>query len=307
MPEERRAGPVLADAVVTGDGTTTTGPTGAGAAEQRPAATPDGTAPVGTVLAADDVSVSLGGQPVLHDITLRQDAGTVLALMGANGSGKTTLVRALLGLVPLQQGRVELFGTPVRRFRSWSWVGYVPQRSSLTLRNATVAEVVMSGRLGHRRPLLPASRRDREQVADALARVGLTGRHRDEMVHLSGGQQQRVLIARALAAEPRLLVMDEPLAGVDAGSQQAIADVVAGLVAEGMSATVVLHELGPLAPVLDRAVVLTDGRVSHDGPAAGVRPTPGHEVHELEGLDGGHPVLSQPVSPDHHHDDRGPQ
>ncbi|WP_197430215.1 metal ABC transporter ATP-binding protein [Auraticoccus cholistanensis] len=264
------------------------------------------TAPEGAVVLARDVHVSLGGQPVLHGVSLTQPPGTVLALMGANGSGKTTLVRALLGLVPLQRGSVELFGTPVARFRRWSAIGYVPQRSSLTLRNATVGEVVASGRLGHRRPFLPRSRRDKEQADAALERVGLSGRQRDEMVHLSGGQQQRVLIARALAAEPQLLVMDEPLAGVDAENQQAIAEVVAGLVSDGLSATVVLHEMGPLAPLLSRAVVLADGRVSHDGPVSGVPATPGHETDELSPPDGGRAFLTQPVSPDHHHDDRGP-
>lgn len=258
---------------------------------------------VPAVVEVADVGVHLGGQPVLHDVSLRQPTGSLLALMGANGSGKTTLVRAVLGLVPLEHGSVTLFGTPLRRFRSWSWIGYVPQRSSLTLRNATVGEVVMSGRLGHRRPFGLRSRRDREQVGSALERVGLAGREREEMVHLSGGQQQRALIARALAAEPRLLVMDEPLAGVDAASQHAVADVLADLVADGLSAMVVLHELGPLAPLLDRAVVLTEGRVSHDGAVSAVDCTPEHEVHETSPLRG-LTFLEHPVSPDHRHDDR---
>lgn len=272
-----------------------TGPATTGLATTGPATT--------AVLQVADVEVSLGGQPVLHGVGLSQQPGTLLALMGANGSGKTTLVRAALGLVPVSAGTIELFNTPLPRFRHWSWVGYVPQRSSLTLRNATVAEVVMSGRLGHRRPLLPAGRRDREQVATALERVGLSGRERAEMVHLSGGQQQRALIARALAGEPRLLVMDEPLAGVDAANQQAIADVLAELLAEGMSATVVLHELGPLAPLLDTAVVLDGGRVAREGAVSLVDHTRDHETDELLGADP-RVFLHHPVTPDHVHDDR---
>lgn len=232
------------------------------------------------VLSCRDLEVSYGSSPVLQGIDLAITPGTVTALLGANGSGKSTLVRALLGLTP-SRGEITLFGTPLRRFHQWRRIGYVPQRGQLQLRNATVDEVVMSGRLGHRRPFLPASRRDREVVTDCLTRVGLVDRRREELIHLSGGQQQRALIARALAAEADLLVMDEPLAGVDAANQQTIADLVADLTEAGLTSLIVLHETGPLAPLIDREVVLAEGRIVSDGPCrSGHAHDGGHHDHE---------------------------
>lgn len=218
------------------------------------------------LLAADDLRVELGSQPVLRGVSLRVHPGETVALLGPNGSGKSTLVRTLLGLIPARHGAVRLFGTDLRQFRDWSRIGYVPQRSTVNLTRAKVSEVVGSGRLGHRRPFLPPRRADRAAVRDALQVVGLADRAGTEMQHLSGGQQQRVLIARALAAEPDLLVLDEPTAGVDLEHQQILADVLTGLLRRGMAILVVLHEVGPLTPLVSRAVVLRDGRVVHDGP-----------------------------------------
>jgi zinc transport system ATP-binding protein len=217
------------------------------------------------VLAAEDLSVELGGLPVLRGITMSVRHGEAVALLGGNGSGKSTLVRALLGLIPAQRGSVELFGTPLRSFRQWSKVGYVPQRSTGGLAGAKVKEVVASGRLAHRKPFVPASAKDRQAVSDALRAVGLQDRADAEMAHLSGGQQQRVLIARALTNAPLLLVLDEPTAGVDREHQQVLATVLAELVQGGTSVLVVLHDLGPLGGLIDRAVVLREGRVVHDG------------------------------------------
>ncbi|WP_344173559.1 metal ABC transporter ATP-binding protein [Pilimelia columellifera] len=218
-------------------------------------------------------------------------AGEVVAIMGANGSGKSTLIRAALGLVPVSGGQIRLFGQPLRRFRQWRRLGYVPQR--LTAASgvpATVAEVVAAGRLARRGILRPAGHADREAVTRALTAVGLAGRARDPVSTLSGGQQQRVLIARALAGEPELLILDEPTAGVDAASQEAFAAALDGFVAEGGTAIVVLHEAGPLRPLLTRAIVVHDRRIAHDGPPpepVGWHALPGHEhVH--------------PHGPDHH-------
>ncbi len=219
-----------------------------------------------TVLAADDLSVELGGLPVLRGITLTVRAGEAVALMGGNGSGKSTLVRTLLGLIPSQRGTVRLFDHPLRGFSQWSRLGYVPQRSPAPLAGSKVREVVASGRLSRRRPFVPARRADHEAVRRALALVGMDDRAGDDMAQLSGGQHQRVLIARALAGEPELLVLDEPTAGVDLEHQRVLAELLAALVAHGTAALVVLHEIGALHSMLDRAVVLSDGRVVHDGP-----------------------------------------
>jgi len=218
------------------------------------------------VLAAEDLSVELGGLPVLRGISLTVRGGEAVALMGGNGSGKSTLVRTLLGLVPRERGTVRLFDVPLRSFRQWSRVGYVPQRSPAPLAGSKVREVVASGRLARRRPLVPAGRDDHEAVRRALSLVGMADRAGEDMAVLSGGQHQRVLIARALAGEPELLVLDEPTAGVDLEHQRVLADLLAALLSAGTAVLVVLHEIGALRALLDRAIVLSDGRVVHDGP-----------------------------------------
>lgn len=213
-----------------------------------------------------DVEVTLGGDPVLRGVDLTVERGEFVTLLGSNGSGKSTLVRSAVGLVP-STGTVELFGEPLARFRSWRRVGYVPQRSAaVTGVPATVREVVSSGRLALRPRIGLPRRSDREAVVTALESVGLAHRASSPLVELSGGQQQRVAIARALAGEPELLVMDEPTAGVDAHHTEDLADLLSQLAVEGMTVLLVAHELGPMLPLVDRAVVLDQGRVVHDGP-----------------------------------------
>ncbi|GAA2706906.1 metal ABC transporter ATP-binding protein [Micromonospora olivasterospora] len=239
------------------------------------------TAPVITVTHA---AVGYDGRPVLRDVSLAVDAGEVVAVLGANGSGKSTLIRAVLGLVPLHSGAISLFGTPLRRFRQWRRVGYVPQRLGAGGGvPATVGEVVASGRLARRGVLRPPGRADRAAVAAALEAVGLADRARDPVATLSGGQQQRTLIARALAGEPELLVLDEPTAGVDAVSQEAFAGALRGFLGGGGTVLLVAHELGPLRPLISRAVVVHDGGIAHDGVVpepAGHHAEPDHDhVH----------------------------
>lgn len=234
------------------------------------------------VVSAHDVSVELGGLPVLRGVSLAVRAAETVALLGANGSGKSTLVRALLGLVPISRGEVQLFRRPLASFSDWRRVGYVPQRSTVSLSRAKVKEVIAAGRLAHRRPFLPARPSDRQAAAAALRLVGLADRANDELSTLSGGQQQRVLIARALATEPDLLVLDEPIAGVDLEHQQALAEVLATLVARGTAVLVVLHEVEALRTILHRAVVLREGRVAADGPLPDLGAIGGHEVEVAE-------------------------
>lgn len=220
----------------------------------------------GTVLAAQDLTVERGGLPVLRGVSISVGAGEAVALMGGNGSGKSTLVRTLLGLLPHRRGEVQLFDSHLRDFRDWSRIGYVPQRSPVLLGGSKVKEIVAAGRLAHRRPFRPLSRSDRDAVDNAITLVGLAAQRNTDISALSGGQQQRVLVARALAGEPDLLVLDEPTSGIDLDQQQVLAGVLAGLLAQGTSLLVVLHEVGPLRGLIDRAVVLSDGRVLHDGP-----------------------------------------
>ncbi|MEU3031005.1 metal ABC transporter ATP-binding protein [Streptomyces incarnatus] len=235
------------------------------------------------VISLRGVRADLGGRAVLRGIDLTVSRGEVVALLGANGSGKSTAIRTIIGQVPLAEGAIELFGTPRRAFRDWSRVGYVPQRTTAAGGvPATVTEIVSSGRLARTRFGL-FRKDDRDAVREALERVGMADRAKDSVNALSGGQHQRVLIARALVARPELLIMDEPMAGVDLASQGILARTLKSQVAAGTTVLLVLHELGPLEPLIDRAVVLRDGCVLHDGPpprAVGQHALPGHDhVH----------------------------
>jgi zinc transport system ATP-binding protein len=228
---------------------------------------------------AVDVRVDLGGVTIVHDADLTIGDAEVVALLGANGSGKSTLVRALIGVVPVQAGTVELLGAPLGPDVPWHRIGYVPQRvSAASGVPSTAVEVVLSGTI-HGRRLLPP-RDAAARAREALGAVGLAD-HADRAVReLSGGQQQRVLIARALVRRPDLLVLDEPVAGVDLPSQQAFATALTELTGAGTTVLVVLHELGALAPLVRRAVVLRHGRVVHDG--APPAPREDHAGHDHE-------------------------
>lgn len=222
--------------------------------------------------------VSLQGNEVLHGVSLTVADGEAVALLGGNGSGKSTLVRAIVGAVPIASGAVSLFGTPASP-AARRRIGYVPQRLTATGGvAATAREVVAAGLLGHRawRPARGAAAR----IDQALTTMGVADLAGRDVSRLSGGQQQRVLIARALVREPRLLILDEPMAGVDLESQVAFAHAMGHLKEQGVSMLVVLHEVGALGRLLDRAVVIDQGCVTHDGPpptALGVHALPGHD------------------------------
>jgi zinc transport system ATP-binding protein len=218
-----------------------------------------------TVIAAEDLTVELGGLPVVRGISMTVRPGEAVALLGGNGSGKSTLVRALLGLLPISRGDVRLFNQPLAEFRQWSRIGYVPQRTSATHGDATVEEVVATGRLALRRPFVPSRRSDRSAVIEALRLVDLLDHRRSDIRRLSGGQQQRALIARGLAGAAELLILDEPTAGVDLEHQRMLAAVIGQRLERGLTVVAVLHEVGALGPLLDRAVVLRDGRIVGDG------------------------------------------
>ncbi len=211
-------------------------------------------------------SFGYADRTVLHAVDLDIHPGEVVALLGANGSGKSTLVRGLLGLIDQVHGTVELFGTPIAAFHEHARLGYVPQRHTLSASvRATVSEIVAIGRLTHQSWLARPSRTDREIIAQALDLVGLKDRAREDVSTLSGGQQRRVLIARALAAQPDMLIMDEPTAGVDAASRQVLAEVLSRLTASGATMLIVTHELEALHDIVTRIVVVADGEVQFDG------------------------------------------
>lgn len=205
--------------------------------------------------------------PVLTDVDLTVRQGDVLAVLGSNGSGKSTLIRGMLGIAEQLAGEVLLFGQPRSQFRDRWRIGFVPQRNHLAgSLPVTVREVVESGRI-MRNPIWKRfGAADRDAVANALATVGLAELATDALQSLSGGQQRRVAIARALAAEPELLILDEPTAGVDAETQARLADTLEELSAAGTTVVLIEHELGMVAHLIDRVVVMKHGRVGYDGP-----------------------------------------
>ena len=162
------------------------------------------------VVALRGASVAYDGRVAVADVDLEVAPGEVVAVLGANGSGKSTVVRAVVGLLPLVTGSLELFGTPRAQFREWTRLGYVPQRAGATTGvPATVREVVATGRLA-KTGLRRSRPADRAAVDDAIAAVGLADRARDSVGTLSGGQQQRVLIARALTMADGRVLHDGP-------------------------------------------------------------------------------------------------
>jgi zinc transport system ATP-binding protein len=213
-------------------------------------------------------SYAYGRDPVLEDVDLSIGSGEFVALVGPNGSGKSTLLRIVVGLLRPVTGTAELFGDDPAKLHARGRLGFVPQRPALGQGvSATVRDIAASGRLTRRSWLARPSAADRRAVDAALEAVDLGALAGERVSELSGGQQQRAFIARALAGQPELLVLDEPIAGVDATSQHSFRRSLEQLVAAGGSVLLVSHELGAVASALDRVVVLKRS-IRFDGPPA---------------------------------------
>jgi zinc transport system ATP-binding protein len=207
-----------------------------------------------------------GGPPVLDDVDLSVDRGEFVAIAGPNGGGKTSLMRLIVGLEQPTSGTVELFGAPPRDGRGWR-VGYLPQRAELGLEAPiTVDELATAGRTARRGVLHRLRTADRRVIDRSIERVGLGPQHGSMLSRLSGGQRQRAFIAKALAGEPELLILDEPTAGVDAAAQEALAGLIEELRRDlDMTILYVSHEFGAVEPYVARLVVVRGG-VIFDGP-----------------------------------------
>ena len=213
----------------------------------------------GTLLTLRDVSLGYDGRVILERLSFAVECGECLALVGPNGAGKTTLLRGILGLIPVLAGQIE-YGFD----RSTSPPGYVPQRETLDpIFPLTVFEVVLMGTYGRLALLRPVGRRQRQLAADCLGRVGLADLANRPFWALSGGQKQRVLIARALAVEPRILLLDEPTAGVDPGAATTIMDLVSGLNRDqGLTVVLVSHHLRLVRSLVHAVVWIEAGGAS---------------------------------------------
>jgi zinc transport system ATP-binding protein len=223
--------------------------------------------PVG--IALDGVSFAYpGGADVLQDVTLHVSPGEFVAIAGPNGGGKTTLMRLILGLERSRTGTVHISDAPRDK------IAYLAQRAALGIEAPiTVREVVTAGRAAAVGLLGRLGARDRELVTAAIERVGLAEHARTPLRQLSGGQQQRALIAKALAAEPELLVLDEPTTGVDVDAQDALAELLAELHDETKATILyVSHEFGAVERLVER-IVLVRRTIVYDGPPSGLPST----------------------------------
>jgi zinc transport system ATP-binding protein len=217
------------------------------------------------------VSFAYGdGAAVLSDVNLAVKPGELVAIAGPNGGGKTTLVRIALGLERPVSGQALLYGEPAHRFSRRATLGYLAQRAQLQLdAPATVEEVVSAGRLAAGGLLGPLRRRDRAIVDESIERVGLTSVRSRPLAKLSGGQQQRAFIAKALAGNPSLLVLDEPTTGVDVESQEALGELLHRLHTElAVTVLYVSHEFGAIERYVERLVLVRGGIVFDGAPAA---------------------------------------
>jgi len=241
----------------------------------------------------EDAAVGYGGPPVLAGVTFSAGRGTSVCVLGPNGGGKTTLFRAMMGQLPLSGGRLWVDGRPA----------YVAQSGHARLDfPVSGLDVALMGTLGGRW-WLPARKADRERASDALRRVGLADRAGIRFGELSGGQRQRVLIARALVQDSAVLLFDEPLAGVDPASAEAIGAVFAELRAEGRTLLVSSHDVeGALA--FDAVLCLNGSQVAYGHPyevldRQALQDTYGSELIVLPGGGDGEPRHAVAVQ---HHD-----
>ena len=223
-------------------------------------------------LAADSLSLALGAREVVHAVSLAAEGGQLIAVVGPNGAGKSTLLRGLAGLLPPTAGLVTLDG---RDLRQWTradlgrHIAYLPQDRTVHWPLA-VRAVVALGRLPHRSFMARESAQDRVATAAAMTAADVTHLSERPVGELSGGERARVLMARALAQEPRLLIADEPTAGLDPGHQLALFERLTALAAGGLGVVVALHDLSAAARYCSTIVLMKEGRVLASGPPEAV-------------------------------------
>lgn len=216
------------------------------------------------VLEVHDLTVSYDRNPVLWNVDFSVPEGKLIGIIGPNGAGKSTLLKSAMGLVEAQSGFVKVFGQDLDDVRSD--VSYVPQRETVDWDfPASVLDVVLMGRYARRGLFSRVSKEDKEIAMESLAKVSMEKYHKRQIAQLSGGQQQRVFIARSLAQQAKLYLMDEPFAGVDASAESAILSLLQGMRAEGKTIMVVHHDLQSAFEYFDW-VILLNMRLIASGP-----------------------------------------
>jgi manganese/zinc/iron transport system ATP- binding protein len=202
-----------------------------------------------------DLTVSYAKKPVLYGVDVQVPQGALVGIIGPNGAGKSTMIRAIMGLLPLSSGWVQIFGESFEKARHR--VGYVPQREQVDWDfPVNVMDVVMMGRYGRLGWLKRPTREDRRIAEESLEKVGMLPFRNRQIANLSGGQQQRVFLARALAQQSDLYLMDEPFAGVDATTERAIIALLRDLKDQGKTILVVHHDLTTAKEYFDHLMLL---------------------------------------------------
>jgi manganese/iron transport system ATP-binding protein len=229
-------------------------------------------------LAVEGVTVAYpGGVLALQDASFRLGPGTIAGLVGVNGAGKSTLFKAIMGFVTPSAGRVTIAGLSAREAQRLNLVAYVPQAEEVDWTFPVLVEdVVMMGRYGRMGLLRIPSRTDRQKVEEALERVGIAGLRKRQIGELSGGQRKRVFLARALAQEGLVMLLDEPFTGIDVATEEAIVDLLRALRAQGHLMLVSTHNLGSVPEFCDE-VVLVRRTVLAAGPTARTFTQANHE------------------------------
>ena len=241
-------------------------------------------------VAVTDVSVVRGGHEAIRDITFSVAEGTLMGVLGPNGAGKSTLFEAIVGLLPLATGAVELKGSAASK----GGIAYVPQRDKINWSfPATVQDVVTMGRCRNVGWFRQPGKRDREIVRQCLDRVNLWDRRRSPVTQLSGGQLQRVFIARALAQEASVILLDEAFSGVDFGSQESIITVLQNLRDEGRIVMLATHDLTNMSQRFDQILCINQHICCKGPPATTFTPD------VLEELYGSHGVEFTPAPLEH--------
>lgn len=225
------------------------------------------------VVEVQGLGLRLNGIPILEDVSMAIPQGDFVALIGPNGAGKSTLLKAILGLQRVDTGTIRIFGQDAGSFKGWHRVGYLQQHAtSFDPRfPASVWEIASLGRVARRGLMRFLSEDDRRAVASALFSVGMTEKASKRIGELSGGEKQRVLIARALAAYPELLILDEPTAGVDPGTQEQFYEFLRKLNEEqGLTILLASHDLGAVFRIVKTVACINRWLVYHGSPGEGL-------------------------------------
>ncbi len=233
-------------------------------------------------ITVDDVTVVRGGHTALVDVTFSVGPATLMGVVGPNGAGKSTLLEAIVGLLPLSKGKVQLHGSAAEK----GGVAYVPQRDRINWSfPATVHDVVMMGRCCNLGWFRQPGKRDREMVCECLKRVDMWDRRNSPITQLSGGQRQRVFIGRALAQEASAILLDEAFSGVDVGAQEGIIEVLQTLRDEGRVVVLVTHDLTNLAQRFDEILCVNHHICAQGPPEEAFTPEVVMELYGSHGIE----------------------